>query len=323
MNKNLSILTIALSLSIPFSAATAAGKTFEATGHVTIVVPYSAGGALDKVVRLSANKIGEKLGVPVVVANRPGANGLIGADFVSRSAPDGKTVLVDQSSVLLHRYLRDGVALDIMAMEPVTKMVVLPHVLVANAALPYRTAKEFVAAAKASPGAMNYSTPGAGSAQQMVVEQMAKNLGIKLTHVPYKGGAPAMLAAVNGEVQLSAVSAATTVPFVKGNRVTALAVDSPTRIAALPDVPTFKEAGFGETMPVWFGAFLPAATPPAILKTINEAFVYALNDPTVHKAISADGFTIVANTPQQFKAETIKEAAEGRMLIKDLNLKAN
>ena len=323
MKKKLSTIGIAFCLSAPFTVAMASGKTFEATGHVTIIVPYSAGGALDKVVRLSANKIGEKLGVPVVVANRPGANGLIGADFVSRSSPDGKTVLVDQSSVLLHRFLRDGVALDIMAMEPLTKMVVLPHVLVANAALPYKNASDFVAAAKAAPGALNYSTPGAGSAQQMVVEQMAKNIGVKLTHVPYKGGAPAMLAAVNGEVQLSAVSAATTVPFVKGNKVTALAVDSPTRIESLPDVPTFKEAGLGETMPVWFGAFLPAATPPAIVKTLNEAFVTALNDPSVRKAISSDGFTIVANTPQQFKAEIAKEVDEGRRLITELNLKAN
>jgi len=289
--------------------------------RIMIIVGAASGGALDKVARTVARRWSEQGGVPVVVDNKAGANGMIAADFVSKSLPDGRTILFDQSSMLLHTFVRQKVPFNPADMVPLTKLVILPHVLVVNAQLPYKTAAEFLAAARASPGKFNFSTPGMGSSQQLVVEQFARGVGIKLEHVPYKGGAPAMLAAATGEVQVSAVTFATTRPFIESGKVRALAVDAPERVEALPNVPTYGELGIKDISRVWFGAFLPPGTSAAVVKQMNEGIVGALKDPGVMEAIRKDGFQIVANTPEEFAAENVLETKAGEKLVRELNIR--
>jgi tripartite-type tricarboxylate transporter receptor subunit TctC len=289
--------------------------------RIMIIVGAASGGALDKVARTVARRWSEQGGVPVVVDNKAGANGMIAADFVAKSVPDGRTILFDQSSMLLHTFMRQKVPFNPADMVPLTKLVILPHVLVVNAQLPYKTAAEFLAAARASPGKFNFSTPGMGSSQQLVVEQFARGVGIKLEHVPYKGGAPAMLAAATGEVQVSAVTLATTRPFIESGKVRALAVDAPERVEALPNVPTYGELGIKDISRVWFGAFLPPGTPAAVVKQMNEGIVGALKDPGVMEAIRKDGFQMVANTPEEFAAENVLETKAGEKLVRELNIR--
>jgi tripartite-type tricarboxylate transporter receptor subunit TctC len=289
--------------------------------RIMIIVGAAPGGALDKVARTVARRWSEQGGIPVVVDNKAGSNGMIAADFVAKSAPDGRTILFDQSSMLLHTFMRQKVPFNPADMVPLTKLVILPHVLVVNAQLPYKTAAEFLAAARASPGKFNFSTPGMGSSQQLVVEQFARGVGIKLEHVPYKGGAPAMLAAATGEVQVSAVTLATTRPFLESGKVRALAVDAPERVDALPNVPTYGELGIKDISRVWFGAFLPPGTPAALVKQMNEGIVGALKDPGVMEAIRKDGFQIVANTSEVFAAENVLETKSGEKLVRELNIR--
>jgi hypothetical protein len=289
--------------------------------RIMIIVAAAPGGALDKVARTVAKRWSEQSGVPVVVDNKAGSNGMIAADFVAKSAPDGRTILFDQSSMLLHTFMRPKVPFNPADMVPLTKLVILPHVLVVNAQLPYKTVAEFLAAARASPGKFNFSTPGMGSSQQLVVEQFARSVGIKLEHVPYKGGAPAMLAAATGEVQVSAVTLATTRPFIESGKVRALAVDAPERVDVLPNVPTYGELGIKDISRVWFGAFLPPGTPAAVVKQMNEGIVGALKDPGVMEAIRKDGFQIVANTSEVFAAENVLETKSGEKLVRELNIR--
>ncbi len=307
-------------------ALTCAGAALSAhaqasDNRITFIVAAAPGGALDKIARITGRKMSENLGVPVVVDNKGGANGIIAGDYVSKARPDGRTVLFDQSSMLLHPFIREKVPFNPAEMTPLMKIVNLRHVLVVNAAIPIKDTREFVAFAKANPKQLNFSTPGHGSAQQLVVEQVARAAGIQLTHVPYKGGAPAMLAVVSGEVQLSAVSLTTTLPFIESGKVRPLAVDSPERVESLPNVPTFSEVGFKGIPRVWFGAFLPPATPASIVKQLNEAMASALKDPTVQEAIRKDGFQLIANTPEQFAAEIVTETRVGEKLVKDLNIR--
>ena len=305
---------LALTLQVPAFAQVRENR-------ITIIVGWAPGGALDKLARLVARRWSERDGIPVVVENKAGANGMIGADFVAKSAPDGRTILFDQSSMLLHTFMRQKVPFNPADMLSVTKLVILPHVLVVNAQLPYKTAAEFLAAARTSPGKFNFSTPGPGSAQQLVVEQFARGVGIKLQHIPYKGGAPAMLAAAIGEVQVSAVSLATTLPFIESGRVRALAVDAPERLEALPNVLTYGELGIKDISRVWFGAFLPPGTPAEVVRQINEGIVGVLKEPGVIEAIRKDGFQMVANSPEEFAAENVLETKSGEKMVRELNIR--
>jgi tripartite-type tricarboxylate transporter receptor subunit TctC len=223
--------------------------------------------------------------------------------------------------MLLHTFMRQKVPFNPADFVPLTKLVVLPHVLVVNAQLPYTTATEFLTAARANPNKFNFSTPGTGSAQQLVVEQFARGVGIKLQHVPYKGGAPAMLAAATGEVQVSAVTLATTRPFIESGKVRAIAVDTPERLMALPNVPTFGELGIKEISRAWFGTFLPPGTPAAVVKQLNEGIVSALKDPRVMESMGKDGFVVSGNTSQEFAAENVLDTKSGEKLVRELNIR--
>jgi tripartite-type tricarboxylate transporter receptor subunit TctC len=307
---------LAMVLSMPSFAQTSDDR-------IVIVVPFAVGGAADKVARTVAKRWSENTGATILVDNKTGASGIIAADFVAKAKPDGRTILLDQSSMLLHPFMRDKVPFNPADFVPLTKLVVLPHVLVINAQLPYTTAAEFLAAAKANPNKFNFSTPGTGSSQQLVFEQFARGAGIKLQHVPYKGGAPAVLAVATGEVELSSVTLSTALPQIAGGKVRAIAVDTPERLTALPNVPTFGELGIKEISRAWFGTFLPPGTPAAVVKQLNEGIVTALKDPRVADALRKDGFLIGGNTSQEFAAEILLDTRSGEKLVRELNIRTD
>lgn len=306
----------AMILSIPAFAQTPDDR-------IVIVVPFAVGGAADKVARTVAKRWSENTGATILVDNKTGASGIIAADFVAKAKPDGRTILLDQSSMLLHPFMRDKVPFNPADFVPLTKLVVLPHVLVINAQLPYTTAAEFLAAAKANPNKFNFSTPGTGSSQQLVFEQFARGAGIKLQHVPYKGGAPAVLAVATGEVELSSVTLSTALPQIAGGKVRAIAVDTPERLTALPNVPTFGELGIKEISRAWFGTFLPPGTPAAVVKQLNEGIVTALKDPRVADGLRKDGFLVGGNTSQEFAAEILLDTKSGEKLVRELNIRTD
>jgi tripartite-type tricarboxylate transporter receptor subunit TctC len=307
---------LAMILSMPAFAQTPDDR-------IVIIVPFAVGGAADKIARIVAKRWSENTGATILVDNKTGAGGIIAADFVAKARPDGRTILLDQSSMLLHPFMRDKVPFNPADFVPLTKLVVLPHVLVINAQLPYTTAAEFLTAAKANPNKFNFSTPGTGSSQQLVFEQFARGAGIKLQHVPYKGGAPAVLAVATGEVELSSVTLSTALPQIASGKVRAIAVDTPERLTALPNVPTFGELGIKEISRAWFGTFLPPGTPAAVVKQLNEGIVTALKDPRVADALRKDGFLVGGNTSQEFAAEILLDTRSGEKLVRELNIRTD
>ena len=309
-------VVLAMILSMPAFAQTPDDR-------IMIIVPFAVGGAADKIARIVAKRWSENTGATILVDNKTGAGGIIAADFVAKAMPDGRTILLDQSSMLLHPFMRDKVPFNPADFVPLTKLVVLPHVLVINAQLPYTTAAEFLAVAKANPNKFNFSTPGTGSSQQLVFEQFARGAGIKLQHVPYKGGAPAILAVATGEVELSSVTLSTALPQIASGKVRAIAVDTPERLTALPNVPTFGELGIKEISRAWFGTFLPPGTPAAVVKQLNEGIVSALKDPRVTDALRKDGFLVGANTSQEFAAEIALDTKSGEKLVRELNIRTD
>lgn len=309
-------MLLAMTLSIPAFAQTPEDR-------ITIIVPFAVGGAADKIARIVAKRWSENTGATILVDNKTGAGGIIAADFVAKAKPDGRTILLDQSSMLLHPFMRDKVPFNPADFVPLTKLVVLPHVLVINAQLPYTTAAEFLTAAKANPNKFNFSTPGTGSSQQLVFEQFARGAGIKLQHVPYKGGAPAILAVATGEVELSSVTLSTALPQIASGKVRAIAVDTPERLTALPNVPTFGELGIKEISRAWFGTFLPPGTPAAVVKQLNEGIVTALKDPRVSDALRKDGFLVGGNTSQEFATEIALDTKSGEKLVRELNIRTD
>ena len=314
--RNMMAVLLAMTLSMPAFAQTSDDR-------IMIIVPWAAGGAGDKVARMVAKRWSENTGAAIVVENKTGAGGLIAADFVAKAKPDGRTILLDQSSMLLHTFMRQKVPFNPADFVPLTKLVVLPHVILVNAQLPYTTAAEFLTAAKANPNKFNFSTPGTGSSQQLVFEQFARGAGIKVQHVPYKGGAPAVLAVATGEVELSSVTLSTGLPQIAGGKVRAIAVDTTERLTALPNVPTFGELGITEISRAWFGTFLPPGTPAAVVKPLNEAIVSALTDPRVTELLRKDGFVVAGNTSQQFAAEILLDTKSGEKLVRELNIRTD
>ena len=280
------------------------------------IVPFAPGGANDITARSVAERLTAALGQPVVIENRAGAGGTIGMEFVARSAPDGYTVLSSSDTITLAPHLYPNIAFhplkDFIA---VTQLASQPVVIAAHPSLGVRSIAELVVLAKAKPG-IAYGTAGAGSQQHIAAEWFAKSAGIALTHVPYKGGAQAVMDFVGGQVPLVSIGAAPLMPYYKSGRVRLLAQTTQARSPNLPDIPTLVELGFsGVVIEQWQGVFLPANTPREIVARLNVEIVKALADPKVREYFSQNGLEPVGNTQAQF-AEVVRVDHEkyGRLL---------
>ena len=288
---------------IAFAAALAlslaAGAQSFPTKPLRLVVTYPPGGGADLMARLIAPKMAETLGQPVVVENKPGASGQIGAGEVARAAPDGYTLLLDASSYSVNPSLYAKLPYDpAKAFAPIALIAMFPNVLVVTPDFAARDVKELVALAKAKPGTIAFASSGNGSAQHLSGELFKQKAGVDMTHVPYKGGSPAMNDVMGGQVPVFFANMASSLAHVKGGKLRALAITGAKRSPALPNVPTIAEAGVpGYEVYEWNAIFAPAGTPAPVVAKVAESIAKALQNAELRERITSLGGEIAAYGP--------------------------
>ena len=280
---------------------------------IRIVVPFAPGGATDLIARVVGQKLADSMGQQVTVENRLGASGMIGADHVAKSVPDGYTLLMASTAeIAINPSLYPKMSYDpAKDLAPVTLAGITPLILVVNPGSPAGSVAELVAHAKAKSGSMSYASAGNGSVQHLSGELLKMLTSIDMVHVPYKGAAPALSDLLGNQVGLFFSGMPPAMPHVKSGKLRALAVTTPKRSPAAPDVPTMAEAGVaGFDISNWFGVFAPAGTPDDVLNKLNAEFVKALALPDVKERLSSQGAETVGNTRSEFaafiKAEMVK-----------------
>ena len=291
---------------------------------ITLVVPFSAGGGADNAARIIAKAMGEVAGQSVIVDNKAGASGSIGAAAVARARPDGYTVLYDASSFAINPALRKlpyDAAKDFI---PVSQAVTVPYILVAAPSSPYGSLRDFVSAAKATPGKLTYASYGPGSLAQMAAELLKIGAGFEAVHVPYKGGAPAIVDVMGGQVDVYFANAASSLNYVKAGKLKALAVSSAKRMRELPDTPTVMESGVKDfDVAEWNGFFLPAGTPPEVVAKLQEVVQKSLALPATKSSLDKLGLTPVGSSSQEFSRFVASERQRWEQVVKTNGIKAD
>jgi tripartite-type tricarboxylate transporter receptor subunit TctC len=287
-----------LALALIFLCVCAQAQTFPAK-PLRLIVTYPPGGGADLMARLVAPKMAEALGQPVVVENKPGASGQIGAAEVARAAPDGYTLLLDASSYAVNPSLYAKLPYDpAKAFTPIAVLALFPNVLVVTPSYAARDVKDVIAAAKAAPGSIAYASSGNGSAQHLSGELFQQKAGVTLTHVPYKGGGPALNDVMGGQVPVFFANMASSLAHVKGGKLRALAITGAKRSAALPETPTMSEAGVpGYEVYEWNAIFAPAGTPAPVIAKIADAILKAMRSTELRERIAGMGGEIAAYGP--------------------------
>jgi tripartite-type tricarboxylate transporter receptor subunit TctC len=301
-----------------------AGAQAWPTKPLRAIVPVGAGSATDVVHRLVLEQLSAQLGQPIVVENRVGAGGTIGSTLVAKAAPDGYTILAHGSAHTIAPALYESLpydpSRDFIAVAPVG---ISPNVLVASPARGWSTAADLVAAAKARPDALNFSSVGVGTATHLSAERFVSSAGIRAMHVPFKGGAEAMLEVIAGRIDFFFGPVALVLPQIREGKLRALAVNAANRSAALPDVPTLREAGFKDAdYPIWFGLFVPAKTPSDIVDKLSRETLAALQVPAVRGKLAALGVDPMAMSPARFATYVDGEIALNAELARKAGLKA-
>ena len=289
------------------------------TRPVKIIVAFPPGGGTDIVARLLAPRLSEVWGQPVVVENRAGASGTIGTEAAARAEPDGHTLfMATMGNMTANQHLYPNMAVDpLRAFAPITKVVDVHFVFMANPELPANNVQELIALAKRRPGEIAYSSSGPGGAPHLAMELFKRRAGIDLVHVPYKGSGPSINDLMGGRVMLTMDSLLQSLPHIKAGRLKALAVPGPKRSALLPDVPTIAESGLpGFALTNWFGLLAPAATPKDVLVKVHDDVVGVLKEPELQKRISDLGADVVGNSAQEFGAAMRVESAQWAEIIK-------
>ena len=292
--------------------------------NITIVVPFPAGGIVDAAARLLQPELEKTLGQPVIVENRAGAAGVVGTAAVAKSEPDGHTLLIVTSSHTTTPVINSKVPYDTERdLAPIAIFARDPLLIVVSKNVAAKTLPEFVALAKADPGKLNYATPGYGSGAHFVTELLSQRAGIKIQHVPYRGGAPVLMAMVSGEMQFAALSGQVSLPQIEAGAIRAIAVGGLQRHPALPDVATVAESGYpGFEAVQWIGMLAPRGTPKEIIDRLNQVIAKAVRDPEVAARFSAQHMTPVATTPEEFQATIEREVKQWRDVAQAANLKA-
>lgn len=308
-----------------FAAAPAADLAQNYPNRPVRMITGSPGSTSDIAARFVAQKLTQLWHQQVVVDNRAGAGGIIGAEIAATSNPDGYTLFVGQIGTHASpQFLFKKLAYDpVKDFAPISLMTNSGIALVINASVPAKNLREFVAYAKAKPGGVNYGSAGGGTSSQLSGELFNQITGAKLVHIPYKGAGFALSGVVAGEVQAAFLSTTTASAQVKAGKLRALAVLSPKRFAAAPDIPTAAEQGYpGIDASVWFGLFAPAGTPKAIVMKINQAVVSSLQTPDAKRVLEGQGAEAVPSTPEEFAAFLKSEIAKWGKVIKEAGIKA-
>lgn len=278
---------------------------------VTIVVPYAPGGAADAVARVVATRLGAKLGTSVVVDNKAGASGTIGASFVAKAPADGYTMLYDATPHSINPHLFAKMPYASTALQPLSLVMLAPNVLIVKADAPFKNVGDLIAKAKAQPGKINFASGGSGTVQRLAAELFRQQLGLDMVHVPYKSGGPAIVDVMGGQVDFMFGTVAATYPHVSGGKLRALAVSAPERSKRLPDVPTVAEAAIpGYEAYEWNGMFLPAGVPAAVATQLQQALQEVLKEDEVKQRLADMGAQPIGSTPAEFAAFLKKEDAK-------------
>jgi tripartite-type tricarboxylate transporter receptor subunit TctC len=309
---------------ILISSAGAHGADYPAKA-ITIIVPFAPGGSNDIVARAIGQKLNEDWGQPVVVDNRPGAGGVIGSEFVARAAPDGYTLLLVSSTFTINPAVKTNLPFDVAKdFVPVARIGQSPLLLAASNSFPANSVSELIVLAKAKPGSINYASAGPGSINQIAAELLALSSGIKLTHVPYRGGALAINDLVGGHVDVYVSSMPQILQIVRNGQAKALAVTSTQRSPSLPDTPTMREAGVRDyEASSWWGIVAPAGTPPDIVEALNNEINKALSTEQMIKFLTSEGAEAMPGTPRQFGELIASEIARWRKVAHDADIHAD
>ena len=289
------------------------------TKPIKFVVPYPPGGASDVTARILGQKLSEAYGQPVIIENRPGANGNIALDAVAKSAPDGYTIVMGNVGPnAINAGLYKTLPFDpIASFAPVTLTSTVPIVLLVNPSLPAKDAKDLVAYIRANPGKTNFASGGNGSATHLTAEMFKSMAGLDIQHVPYKGDAAAMTALMSGDVTMAFATIVAATPQIKGGRVKAIGIASKKRAGAFPDVPTISDSGLpGFESTSWGGVLAPAGTPPEIIASLHSQFVRILRMPDVAEKIAGLGADIVGSSSAEFGDYLKSEIAKWSGVIK-------
>lgn len=313
----------ALAAAIVSQAGAAAAQSFPSR-PLRIVVPQSAGGSTDLVARVVAQRLADAVKQPVVVDNRPGAGSLHGTDLVAKATPDGYTLLVVAASFTINPSIRKNLPFDpLRDFMPVTQLVTLPHILVVHPSVPVKTVKELIAFAKSRPGQLNYGSSGIATSTHMAAELFRHMTGTDMVNVPYKGGAPGMVALLGGQVQLYFATISTAIPHIRAGKLRALGVTSAKRSVAAPEFPTIAEAGVpGYEHASWVGMLSPAKTPQPTVSKLNAEAVKIVQAPDAKTLLLRDGLESVGDTPKEFAAIIKTEVAKWHEVVKAAGIKA-
>ena len=321
----LSAAAIGLCCAIGASAAWAQGPAWP-TRPLRFIVPFPPGGPLDITARLLAARMSESFGQPVLIDNRPGAGGSLGAELAARAAPDGHTLLMGALSThAVNPYLYPKLGYDpVRDFAPVTLVANVPNILVVNPAVKADSVKALIALARAQPGSLAFGSGGSGSGGHLAGELLKSAAKIDITHVPYKGSAPAVADLIGGQISFMFDNLASALPQIKAGRLRALAVTTARRSSFVPELPTMQEAGVaGFDISTWFGVFAPAGVPAALIDRLHGEIVRILQLPETRERLAAFGAEPVGNTPAQFAAFIKAEQPKYQRIIRESGAKAD
>jgi tripartite-type tricarboxylate transporter receptor subunit TctC len=321
MMMRLAVLVLAL-----FQAASAAAQTADLypSKPVRLILPFPPGGGTDILGRLIAERLSASLGQPVVVENRGGAGGNVGAEAAAHSAPDGYTLLLVAPTLAISPSLYSKLAFDpTRDFAPISLVATVPNVMITNPSVPAKTLQEFIALAKAKPAAMNFGSGGSGTSNHLGGELFNIVAGVQLVHVPYKGVNLAMNDVLAGNIQLVLIGIPAAAPNIKSGRLRALAVLARERSAALPDVPTAAEAGLPDfEVTTWYGMLAPAGTPRPIVARLNGELVRIMHSPELKERLAAMATDPWTSTPEEFAAYIKEETARWAEVVRKAGIKA-
>ena len=319
-----SAATVAIVATLGFALVTSIAQTAwaQASRTIRVVVTVPAGGAIDALVRILADEIARTSGQTIVIDSRPGAGGAIAAEAVARAAPDGNTLLVNSTGLLINALLRKVSSDPLTSFEPVCKLVASPLVIVVNSASPYRTLADLVTAARARPGELSFASVGPYTSPHIAIERFKRQAGIDMIYVPYQGGAPAINALLGQHVTAALQNYQEVKGQVDAGSLRPLAVTSARRVESLPELPTIAESGYpGFEVDGWFGLVAPAKTPPGTLAQLVNSFGRAVEAPEVKAKLALQALYPDAHCGSDFAAYMRRQYDEYARVMRELNIK--
>lgn len=313
-----------LALAATLFASAAAAQDYP-TRPIRMIVAFSAGGTTDYVARLLADKVRGSLGQPVVIENKPGANGAIGADFVSKAEPDGYTLFFSTAGALsINPSMRSDLPYDpIKGFTPIVPTARNTVLFAVNSGLGVSTAQEMIARAKEKPGSITVAITGIGAISHLAIEMLQHSAKIKLQAVPYRGAGPAIADLIGGQVNAMSAEVPVLMPQIKAGKAKVLAISAQSRSEVMPDIPTFAELGYPDVVADnWSGVLAPPKTPPAIVAKLNAAFNAVVKDPEVRRKLADNGVSTIGGTPEDLSALITSETARWRKVVAETGVKA-